>query len=557
MVKWQGALKERTHLYKMYQDGIDYQSKLGIRDSIPNNIRFYEGKQWPKSTENTKNLPRPVVNIVKMICRSKKSAILSTPVRIIYKSYTESTNLSRFNSFADSIFKDLGQDKLDRLAIDDGIKKGSYFYHYFWDKNAPDIKGRIDGAVRCELIDPLNIFFENPSQLNEQMQKWILIASFRHRVDIFELLDSDISLSEEELTEDENDDGSITVLTRYFRINGEVYCERGTKSHIINKPFPIAPSKEEFNSILLDRSKDPITQKATKLENSALYNSLINKNTVRAGLYPVVCGFYEKREGSIYGISEIEGIIPNQKSINFNIAMSLLNAQECAWGKYIALPNALKGQKISNVPGQVLIDHTGTGEGIKRMEEQPLSEVPINITNTLIDITKKSCGVSELMSGEALWNNMSGAAIAQLQAQAQLPIEELKSDYWDVKRKQGLIVAQFMKLYFYNRVFITKTEENGVEKDVFDTFSSEDYENSIFDVEVEVTGGVKATVASDISVLDACLNNGSISLEAYIKAYPDCAISNKTEILKQLELERSSEITKLKEELELLRKKQG
>ena len=551
MAKWQEALKERTHLYKMYQDGIDYQCKLGIRDSIPTSIRFYEGKQWPNSTENTKNLPRPVINIVKMICRSKKSAILSTPVRIIYKSYIQSTNISKFNSFADSIFKDLGQEKLDRLAIDDGIKKGSYFYHYFWDKSAPDITGRIEGAVRCELIDPLNIFFENPAQLNEQVQKWILIASFRHRVDVFDLLDSDISLSEEQLSEDENDDGTITVLTRYFRKNGEVYCERGTKSHIINKPFPIAPYKESLADIFSEKySKDSVIE-----ESSPLFSQQFNKSYIRAGLYPVVCGFYEKREGSVYGISEIEGIIPNQKAINFNIAMSLLNAQECAWGKYIALPNALKGQKISNVPGQVLIDHTGTGEGIKRMEEQPLSEVPINITSSLIDITKKSCGVSELMSGEVLWNNMSGAAIAQLQAQAQLPIEELKSDFWDVKRKQGLVVAQFMKLYFCNRLFITKSEENGVEKDVFDTFSSEDYENSIFDVEVEVTGGVKATVASDISVLDACLNNGSISLEAYIKAYPDCAISNKTEILKQLELERSSEITKLKEELELLKNK--
>ena len=554
MDKWQGALKETTHLFKMYQDGIDYQLKLGIREQIPNNIRFYEGKQWPRSTENTKNLPRPVINIVKMICRSKKSAILSTPVRIIYKSYTQNTNLSRFNSFADNIFKDMGQEKLDRLAIDDGIKKGSYFYHYFWDKEASDITGRQRGAVRCELIDPLNIFFENPSCLNEQMQKWILIASFRHRADIFDISDKDISLSMSQIKEDENDDGTITVFTRYFRIDGEVYCERGTKSHIINKPFPIAPQKAGFGTALSKNPSKEWSEAKKKSTSEEIYYNL-GKCCIRAGLYPIACGFYERREGSIYGISEIEGIIPNQKAINFNIAMSLLNAQECAWGKYIALPNALKGQKISNVPGQVLIDHTGTGEGIKRMDEQPLSEVPINISSSLIDITKKSCGVSEIMNGELIWHNISGAAIAQLQAQAQLPIEELKSDFWDVKRKQGLIIAQFMKLYFYNRVFITKSEENGVEKDVFDTFSSEDYESSVFDVEVEVCGGVKATVASDISVLDACLSSGSISLEAYIKAYPDCAISNKTEILKQLELERSSEVAKLKEELKLLKEK--
>ena len=39
------------------------------------------------------------------------------------------------------------------------------------------------------------------------MQKWILIASFRHRADIFDILDKDISLSMNQIKEDENDDG--------------------------------------------------------------------------------------------------------------------------------------------------------------------------------------------------------------------------------------------------------------------------------------------------------------------------------------------------------------
>ncbi len=274
---------------------------------------------------------------------------------------------------------------------------------------------------------------------------------------------------------------------------------------------------------------------------------------VRAGLYPIVCGFYEKRDGSIFGISEIDGIIPNQKSINFNIAMSLLNAQECAWGKYVALPNALKGQKISNVPGQVLIDHSGTGNGIKRMQEQPLSSVPMSITDSIIEMTKSSSGVNAIMGGDLQWSNMSGVAIAQLQAQAQLPIEELRSQFWEVKRKQALVIAQFMKLYYYKKQFVTVINQDGMDKEIFDYFTSRDYENSIFDVSVEVCGGSNYSSTSVISMLDSCLSSGKISIETYIKAYPDSALINKTEILKQIEAEKSSELQRLRNELNELK----
>lgn len=525
MAKWQEDLNNsHTPLYKLYSEGVDYQNRIGLRGSIPTCISFFEGKQWPTPTENTKNLPRPVINIIKMLCRGKKSAILSTPVRVCFKSYTQGINVERFNSFANSIFKELGQEKLDRMAIDDGIKKGSYFFHYFWDKEAIDLNGIMDGGVRCELINPLSIFFANPSELDEQKQKWILISS---QLDI----QGTLALSRNKkinpvvLESDKNEDGSITVFTRYFRINGEVYCERATKSYILCEPFPIAPP--------------------------SLHNNGSRK--IRAGLYPIVCGYYEKREGSIYGISEIEELIPNQKAINFNVAMSLLNAQECAWGKFIALPNALKGQKISNVPGQVLIDHSGTGEGIKRLQEQGISQVPMNITSSIIDMTKTASGVSGIISGEAEWTNMSGTAIAHLQAQALLPIEELRNEFWDVKRKQGLIIAQFMKLYYYKKMFVTVINENNTEKEVFDYFTSSDYENAIFDIFVEVSGGSRANASAEISMLDTCLTNGSISIETYIKAYPDSMIPNKSELLKQIELEKNSELSTLREEIKRLK----
>ena len=570
MAQWQKSLsEEETQLWSYYKEGIDYQNSLGLRRKIPQNIDFYEGRQWPLPTEATKNLPRPVVNIVKMICRSKKSSILSTPVKIIYKAYSQNNDLEKLNAFCQSLQKEFNQEGLDKLAIDDGIKKGSYFYHYYWDKYAISPSGYIEGDVRCEIIDPLNIFFSNPYELDEQKQKWILIASSTEPSYIYDICDDDlkksINLTDEE---DENKEKTkfVTLLTRYFRINGEVWCERATKFSIVNKPFRLSPNQLSINCLTSgNENKENVEETTNELddndENSNFskkleyLQSLGKRKAFSASLYPIVCGYYERREGSIYGISEVEGIIPNQKAINFNIAMSLLNAQQCAWGKYIALPNALKGQKISNSPGQVLIDYSGTGNGIKKMSEEALSKVPMEITDTLTELTRIATGSSEILSGDTLSTNMSGVAIAQLQAQAEVPIEELRSTFWEVKKKQGLVLAQFIRLYYYDKEFVrTKKDEDGNEYEVCDHFSSSEYENALFDVVVEPTKGTKASVSSDINMLDNCLKNGKISLETYIRAYPEGAISNKTSILKQIEAEKESEITKLRKELEMLKK---
>ncbi len=575
MAQWQKSVADKeTHLWSLYKEGIDYQNKLGLRRTIPQNVDFYEGRQWPSPTESTKNLPRPVVNIVKMICRSKKSSILSTPVKIYYKAFTPNADLEKLNSFCQYLQKEFNQEGLDKLAIDDGIKKGSYFYHYYWDKYALSPSGFIEGDVRCEIIDPLNIFFSNPCELDEQKQKWILIASSVDPSHIYEICDSDlcklINVTEEEGKNAENPK-SVTLLTRYYRVNGEVWCERATKFSTVNKPFRLSPDRASIDSIYnsvyksdqenISPPSPKAEQSATNEQNNAISSkkldylySLGKKQVPVAALYPIVCGYYERREGSIYGISEVEGIIPNQKAINFNIAMSLLNAQQCAWGKYIALPNALKGQKISNSPGQVLIDHSGTGNGIKRMSEEALSDVPMEITDTLTELTRTATGSSEILSGEALSANMSGVAIAQLQAQAEVPIEELRSTFWEVKKKQGLILAQFIRLYYFDKEFVrTKRDDVGNEYEICDRFSSKDYESILFDVVVEPTRGTKASVASDINMLDTCLKNGKISLETYVRAYPEGAISNKTSILKQIEAEKEREITKLRKELEMLK----
>ncbi|MBQ8178303.1 MAG: hypothetical protein IJ033_03825 [Clostridia bacterium] len=566
-----------TKIWEDYQHSRAYLDTMKLSTKLPAFVKYFEGEQWAPATEKTKGMPRPVVNIIKMICRNKKSAILSTPVKIVYKAENSTANVDKFNKFAGYIQKELGQERLDKDAIDDGVKKGTYVYHYYWDSEAIGKEGTKEGATRCEILEPLNTLFANPCERDEQKQKWIIIVS-REDVDSVKAK-ADKGVDIDAIRGDESDSNYhtkeqeggelVTVLTRYFRKNGEVYFEKGIRNLMINEARPLAPDIEGAMAALGLEEDAPNNNLPDNHEEEPLIS-----DRVKAPYYPIVVGNYEKREGSIYGLGEVEGLIPNQKSINFNLAMALLNAQENAWGKYIVHPKALRGQKITNAPGQVLTDYSETMGGIKRMTEQGMSNAPLTLVETLTQLTRAVTGSSEVMSGEVLGSNMSGAAIAQLQSQAQQPIEDLKDSFWLAKEKQGKILAQFFKLYYEQKEFsyteevpqidlkgnhIVDEQGNTVtkEKETVDIFNSTEYQNVEFSVVVEATSGTNASAAGDISALDTLYSKGAISLKTYLRVYPDDALSNKNELIRLVEEEEQGKINQLTKELELSKQQLG
>jgi len=551
--------EDSIRLWKDYESGLAYQKKIGIADNIPKFIRYYEGNQWANVTENTKNLPRPVVNIVKMICRSKKSSILSNESRIVYKTY-DNVNVEKFNHYAEYQQHSMKNEKKNSQATFDAVRKGNWIKHYYWDKESRGKNGMVVGALDCEVIDPLSIIVANPLEHDIQKQEYIIIAkrepikSVQAKCDtkaMAKLILSDSAESNPYGISESDDSDLATVLTRYFRKDGEVYCEIGCKSGMVKEAFPITPDVEGAKEYLRGTEEDKVLENDYDAPNNNIADApkdIALTNRTKSYLYPIAWESYEEREGSIYGIGEIEGIISNQNAINFTLGMSLLNVQENAWGKYLVLPNALK-QKITNRPGEVITDYSGTGNGIRKMTEQSLQTLPVNLVDKVVELTRNVTGATEVLSGEVLGANMSGTAIANLQNQAQAPIVELRDSYWRFLEQEGRILAQFYKLYYTGQEFYYEDEDRNKYQD---TFSSSEYENTDFEVAVEVISGAKASTLADVGMLDNLLQSQSIDAKTYISLYPDSAISNKKDILKQLEKKEQDQFTMLAQQTEQL-----
>ena len=553
---------KNTDLWELYKRGVAYQSSMGLRQLLPRCVKFYEGDQWPRATEATAAMPRPVVNIVKRTCRSKKASILSKPVRLNYKAETAQDQqlIQRFNDFADYIQKEIGQKELDRRGMRDAVVEGTYVYHYYWDAEATGLDGIIRGGMRCDTIDPLDIFFADPTQEDEQKQEWIIIATRENvrkiRAGVKDKKAREMIVPDEQDenpygTKEQEEDGLCTVLTRYFRRDGEVYCERATRAVTIAKPFPIAPRVKEIEKEISDKlnaaqggdevnAEEGLDGKTIDAPNNEQTDDTaeldgMRKNNIRAPLYPIVVGQYEPRKKCIYGQGEAEALLSNQRAINNNLAMMLYNVQQMAWNRTVVLEGALRGQELTNEPGEVVTDYTGTGRGIQNMPPAQMSGMPLTLLQNYMELIRDASGVTEVMTGETISGSMSGAAIAQLQGQAMVPIEDLQQSFWEVKKRQGLVMAQFFKLFYHNAPYVrSEKAEDGSETFMLNHFNGEDYEDIRFDVVVETVGGSRFTNAGDITALDTLYAKGEITAAEYIEAYPDDALSNKQTILDML-----------------------
>ena len=544
-----------TNLWRDFRRGKEYQASRKLDKMIPLCVRFYEGDQWAAPTKNTKNMPRPVINFIKMICRNKKSAILSTPVRLRYSTFDPKRNVLKYNKFAEYIQAEIGMEEIDRRAMGDAVKKGTYVYHYYWDAEARGMNASEIGGLRCELLEPLNVLFADPTEVDEQKQAWIMIATRESVKSVRDKADRGVKkddIKPDEATDDpyahkeQEESDLVTVLTRYFRKGGEVYCEKATKTTIINKAFPITPDREgaraKIDAVERGGEEDPAEDGLPDPTGERIGA----KRPRKADLYPIVVGQYEPRDACIYGLGEVEGIIPNQMAVNFIVAMTILSAQENGWGKYIVGKDALRGQVITNEPGQVLTDHTPGGGGIRRLSDHAMPTGVMQIVDALTSLTRSVTGSSEVMTGETIGANQSGAAIAQIQAQALQPVEDLKRAFWEVKKKQGKVLAQFFR-HFYEQTeftYLPDGEKDASKKQV-DVFSSSEFADIEFDVNVETIGGTNASVVGDINALEVALNAGAITPLQFFTMYPEDAISNRSEIIRTLEDEETQKVAML------------
>lgn len=517
-------------IYQEWLNDIDYKTAMGFIKSWQEFTKFKEGKQWPPPTEETKYMPRPVINICDQTIENKRSNILSQNLKLQFslKEQNEGGDeiASDFTDMAHKAWYDMDQDTLTEEAVDDVLTLGAGCLHYFWDNTIkggtinPWI-GRMDG----EVIDPMDVTLGNNQLRPYETQKQPFILLKRRR-DVnetverakangkdFELIKADTYNSVDEKYEsakvESKNSTEVTTWTKYFRKNGEVYWTEVTKEATVQKETRLSPMEE-----------------------------------CKFILYPVeIIGFKRRRKCAYYR-SFLEDIIPNQKSLNWGLGMQLLSVQQTAWPKIIAKVDALQ-QAVTNTPGEILVDHAQGGDGIKYMQTPSNSQTAPQLMQTLMDMTRSVTGVTDVSTGEQIGANMAAAAIIALQNQAQKPNDGYMRTVIASMKRVGEIMEQFFKCFYNMDRTIKGEDEDGNEASkVFNGVKANGIE---FDLMVDVGPASTYSESLQVSILDLYAERQWIDKYQHAKYMPKNTLSQGL----REELEKEQEEMKLAEEQQM------
>lgn len=562
-------LKSQAQLiWEEYQKGVEYQSKVNLGKRINLNYDFVEGRQWGKISARTASLPRPVINFTCMIVDNKCSAMNNTPVKVIFQA-DDNRSTEEFTRFNDFECKRMHMEELDAQAIRDCCITGNFVKHYYLDKDDQEgIQGVVEGCIQCELVDIRNLIVANPLEADIQKQKYLIIATRESveavreyakannkRIDVDSIKADDSEDTSQNSQETEQDGSEVcTVLTKYFKRDGEVWCVKTTRDVVVKPEYTLSLDLEKARKDVGLDKKEKIDEENTASPDQPQANKKTDQ--YKARLYPIVLGTYKPRKYSIYGLSEVEGLISVQRSVNMYIAMLLYAQQQMAWAKWVVKKDALRGQVITNESGQIIVDYSPGGDGIKALYGASQGSTGIALLDTIINYTRVVTGSTEVMTGELFSKSgMSGAAIAQLQAQAQQPIEQLRNRFWATKEKEAKVLEQFYRIYYSGKNYEykysqVKEDQSGETEIQSAQFNADKYAGVNFSIVAKAQTGTRSSTSSDIAFLEALLQKDALSIYEFTEAYPEEALTHKGDFLKLLERHKASDMALLQQTLQ-------
>ena len=289
---------------------------------------------------------------------------------------------------------------------------------------------------------------------------------------------------------------------------------------IVQEETPLTPDASKIKLELDEEGKTNEDEEQVDIDKPEQVNFKIS-------LYPIIVDSYEEREKSIYGIGEVEQLIPTQKAINFNYAMMQMASQNMGFPKMAMRPNALRGKQITNTPGEILTDYSPGFDGVKYLNPPAFSSTPLTIADKLLEVTRTVTGATEVANGEVLGKNMSGSAIVALQTQAKVPIEDMQKRFWRTHEKIARVWEQFFKAYY--RFDVPYVVENDDNQDV-DIFNGSMYQNMDFETTIDVGPGSAYSESLSINLLEQALQRGDITFDDYIELYPETAMPFKAQL---------------------------
>ena len=607
----------------LFEKHQNYMRNKGFEACIPEWWAMYEGRQTQNFDDD---LPRATENICGWVVDSQHATILGTTVTLNFTCFDKNMSTDGLKKFDEYVQKAIKMNQYCDIVVRDSLVGATGLLYHYWSDDVTTIRGKQKGSMALDDIALEDFRCANPRLDSIQKQKWV---GFEKRMEVKAvratvspkmkdydklislIVPDDYTSKKDEYDSDQDlmDSGLCSVLTRFFRIEGEVYWTRSTRTVQLCDPIPLNPNLTEKKLKIKDEAEkngyspddieiyelDPEvpTFQDEELEDSSEEKHAEEKE--KFSLYPIAALSLIPRRKCLYGRSVIENIQDNQKIINFIISMVAKEIQDTAWATIIMKEGAANGQTWTGAPGGIFVDYTpGNNFGIKRLEGNQLNGQVMNYVTSIIDITKMITGTNELVDSSSNLKDVTAYALQILEEQRNKRIEVLQNRYWRFLVDCAEIRLQFYKHYYPESYYLYEltdaeyqeeqeaykealnseemiTLEDGTEIPAKEAAKrkgeptkvqrrkinpEEELRGHIFDIICEPGKGTKYSEIIDTDLINNLFLNGGYekmspdSFEMWLNLNPLMSESKKADIRVLIAKQRKSENFKLKEQIQ-------
>lgn len=506
-----------TDVWKQVQDGYDYNNKItfdgrNYYQMVSENYEYVKGNQWIGVKSN--GLPTPVINILKRVRDYKISSLMSQKTTAQFSLENISANtedpaelellelVEIMNNYCEIKWEKEKMDIMVRECLMDSFTTGDMATYTYWD---PMVKTgqEATGDFKTELIDGVNVLFGNPNNREVESQPYILILGRELAYKLKEEAKANgmPKLKYENITGD--DDTEYTAGVR-----GKQELDRRGEQQ----------GKATYAIKLWKKNGRVYSQKSTK------YCNITNEIDLGLTRYPVVYGNWEKVKNSYRGQSEVNGMLPNQRYINKQLAILMIWMMNNAMGKVAYDKNKIAGW--SNQVGTAIPVNGDIGGAIQQLQAGNFNNGVFELFNLITSETLNALGVNDVVLGDIKPENTS--AIIAVQKQSAVPLENQQAYLHQFIEDQYLVWADFIvSKYVADRV-LPQDVDGTVE---YRNFNAEPLQDKLINVKVDVGASSHWSEITSMQTLDNLLAQQHIDFIEYLERIGNGIIPKKQELI--------------------------
>ena len=422
-----------TKFWRRYEKGRDYIDGKRLLERSNKCWNFFVGRQWEGIEADGEELP--FFNFIHPNVMRKVTTIYTNRMAVNYSDMDGRSDLQpvyeKLSSMFSAKWEKSNEDTLCRRSLKHGCITGDGL-QYFPSGDVEDV----------QMLNNTDVLYGDESEPNIQRQPYIIIRE-RRSVEEVKQMARENGIPEEEIALIVPDRDTDYVLGNI----DEVESSESTDSmkvtlitHFEKKKEPITEAVwedsdgERVGSVIKTGERDVVyIAKCTRtamVENERPIKSAPSEVQAKNGkqgralsLYPIIKFSWEEFPNDARGVSQVEGLIPNQILINKTLARRSMTTKNTAYPRMaynstiVQNPEALMevGMPIEVTGG----DAASVNQAVSYLNPAQSNDEPKKLTDDLLEITQELSGSGDTTMGNIDLQRVAASAIVAVNDQAQ------------------------------------------------------------------------------------------------------------------------------------------